>query len=150
MLDNVRSAHNVGSVFRTSDGAGASKLYLVGYTPTPIDRFGRPQPDIQKTSLGASETVAWEQVDDGAAPAELARLKKDGWQIVAVEQTKGSISLYDFRPTNKVLYIFGNEIDGVSPALLESVDVVVEIPMLGHKESLNVSVSAGVVLFHSR
>lgn len=146
-LDNVRSAHNVGSIFRTSDGAGVDKIYLVGYTPAPVDRFGRAQPEIVKTSLGASDTVAWEQLNSEAARAELARLKEDGWQIVAIEQTAHSISLHEFTATDKVVYIFGNEIDGVSKELLSLADAVVEIPMHGQKESLNVSVSVGIILF---
>jgi len=148
MLDNIRSAHNVGSIFRTSDGAGVSKIYLVGYTPAPIDRFGRPQPEIEKTSLGASLTIPWEQVADASVPETLEALKAHGFAVVAVEQTPKSVSLYDYTTTEKVCYIFGNEIDGVSQTILDLADTIVEIPMHGQKESLNVGVSVGVVLFH--
>lgn len=147
MLDNIRSAHNVGSIFRTSDGAGVSKIFLVGYTPAPTDRFGRPQPEIQKTSLGASEMVAWEQVEETETKAKLDELKAEGFEIVSIEQSDKSISLYDYSPKEKVCYIFGNEIDGVSEAIQEQSDTILEIPMHGTKESLNVGVTVGVVLF---
>lgn len=147
ILDNIRSAHNVGSIFRTADGAGVGKIYLLGYTPTPVDRFGREQPEIAKTSLGASREVEWEQVENGGGPALLARLKAEGFTVIAVEQTPNSIHLDDFSVPAKVCYIFGNEVDGVSKELLDLADGVVEIPMRGSKESLNVSVAAGIVLF---
>ena len=137
----------MGSIFRTADGAGVEKIFLGGYTPTPIDRFGRTQPEIQKTSLGASETVPWESVSDEAAPALLAQLKSEGFQIVSVEQDPKSVSIYEFKPTEKVCYIFGNEIGGVRKEILDLSDKIIEIPMRGSKESLNVGVSAGVVLF---
>lgn len=146
-LDNIRSALNVGSIFRTADGAGVSKIYLGGYTPTPIDRFGRVQEEIKKTSLGASETVEWEKVDEGAAFITIGRLKDEDFKIVAVEQDPRAISIYDFEPSRKVCYIFGNEIAGVRLELLDIADTIVHIPMQGKKESLNVSVSVGIVLF---
>lgn len=148
LLDNIRSAHNVGSIFRTADGAGVKKIYLGGYTPTPIDRFGREVGEIKKTSLGASETISWEQVKEDDIPDLLDKLKADGFEIVALEQAPDSISLHDFKLPEKVCYIFGNEVDGIRPELLAIADRVVEIPMLGQKESLNVSVTAGIVLFH--
>ena len=147
LLDNIRSAHNVGSIFRTADGAGVEKIWLVGYTPTPTDRFGREQPEIKKTSLGASETVPWEHLDNEAVLEKMSELKKEEVEIVAVEQTLDAISIHDFTSPEKAVYILGNEIDGVSKPLLELADTVVEIPMLGQKESLNVSVVAGVALF---
>jgi len=147
ILDNIRSAYNVGSIFRTADGAGVKKIYLLGYTPTPVDRFGRQQPEIMKTSLGASGEVEWEHVDNVDTKDLLARLRQDGFAIAAIEQTEDSINLDDFSVPEKVCYIFGNEVDGVSKELLTQVDKVVEIPMLGTKESLNVSVAAGIVLF---
>lgn len=149
IIDNVRSAHNVGSIFRTSDGAGVSRVILVGYTPAPIDRFGRIQSEIAKTSLGASEMIPWEALENGRAIEDrIAVLKKEGFTIVAVEQTDNSVSLYEFKVPHKVAYILGNEIEGVSAELLSLCDTVVEIPMHGEKESLNVSVAAGIVLFH--
>jgi tRNA G18 (ribose-2'-O)-methylase SpoU len=149
IIDNVRSAHNVGSMFRTSDGAGVLRIVLVGYTPAPIDRFGRAQAEIVKTSLGASAMIPWEQKGNGEEIVTLINeLKQEGFVIVALEQTPSSVSLYDFPVPEKVAYIVGNEIDGVSKELLAVCDVVVEIPMAGEKESLNVGVATGIVLFH--
>jgi len=153
ILDNIRSAYNVGSIFRSSDGAGVEKIYLVGPTPTPIDRFGRLQPEIIKTSLGANESIAWEHIGDAASESIkeslelITQLKKDGFTIVAVEQASNSVSLYDFQVPEKVAYIMGAEVEGVHQELIEVADVVVEIPMAGMKESLNVSVTTGIVLF---
>lgn len=147
ILDNIRSAHNVGSIFRTSDGAGVSKIYLLGYTPLPIDRFGRVVDEIKKTSLGASEVIKWEHINNEDTSMLLKRIKSDGFQVVAIEQTKDSIEIQNFSPTNQVAYIFGNEVEGVAKELIEQSDEVVEIPMQGQKESLNVSVTAGIVLF---
>ena len=153
ILYNVRSAHNVGSVFRTSDGAGVERLYLVGPTPLPIDRFGREQAEIKKTSLGASGSVGWEHV--GTAEREslqetlelIKKLQAEGWQTVAIEQIDSAISLYEYTVPDRVVYIFGHEVDGVPEEIVAACDQVVEIPMQGMKESLNVSVTAGIVLF---
>ncbi len=146
ILENIRSAHNVGSMFRTADGAGVSKLFLIGYTPAPLDRFGRVQPEIQKTSLGASREILWEHQPD--IETVLQRLKEEGFTIVVVEQADTAISLRTFIVPEKVAYIMGNEIDGVSEAARQAADLIVEIPMLGTKESLNVSVAAGIILYH--
>jgi len=148
ILDNIRSAHNVGSIFRTADGAGVLKIYLLGYTPVPIDRFGRVQKEIAKTSLGANELLEWEQVSDKDAPALLARLKAEDFKIISVEQAVDSQSLDEFNTPEKVAYILGNEIDGVGKNLLDLSDIILEIPMKGKKESLNVAVTTGIVLFH--
>ena len=148
ILDNIRSAHNVGSLFRTSDGAGVSKIILGGYTPAPRDRFGRQQAEILKTSLGASAMIAWEQKENmGELVASIVALQADGFSIVALEQTTQSIPLYDFTVPKKVAYIVGNEVDGVQSELLELSDTIVEIPMRGQKESLNVAVATGILLF---
>ena len=145
ILHNIRSAHNVGSIFRTADGVGVSKLYLTGYTPTPIDRFGREVPEIAKTSLGATETVSWEQHED--IFEVIKKLRKDGVRVVAVEQDADAVS-YDAYDTEKpAVYIFGNEVDGVPEEVCADADATIEIPMKGEKESLNVSVSAGVILY---
>ena len=146
ILENIRSAYNVGATFRTADGAGVAKLYLAGYTPTPTDRFGRTQQEIKKTSLGASAVIPWESTSDITEVIE--KLKVDGFQIVAVEQGLDSVRLPDFSLPPKVAYILGNEVDGVSPEAMRLADTIVEIPMLGEKESLNVSVSAGIVFYH--
>ncbi len=147
LLHNIRSTHNVGSIFRTSDAAGVAKMYLSGYTPTPIDRFGRPQKDIAKTALGAEKTTPWEYFK---TPQKLiSRLKGEGWMVVGVEQDNRSIDYRNFKPTSKTLLIFGNEVLGISPVLLKQCDTIVEIPMHGKKESLNVSVAAGIILFQN-
>lgn len=107
ILDNIRSAHNVGSLFRTADGAGVTSVALVGYTPTPQDRFGRVQPEIEKTSLGASHMIPWKAYTDAELLEYLALLKKEGSTIVAVEQTPESISLYEFTVPEKVAIHYG-------------------------------------------
>jgi 23S rRNA (guanosine2251-2'-O)-methyltransferase len=145
ILSDVRSSHNVGAIFRTCEGAGVDMLYLAGYTPHPIDRFGREVAEIKKTSLGASTMVPWTAADD--IEALILKLQSQGVTVVAVEQTPQSISLYDFTPPVSVAYIFGNEITGVLPEVVSLCDAVVEIPMHGRKESLNVSVTTGIVLF---
>ncbi len=146
LLEDIRSAYNVGAIFRTADGAGVTKVFLTGYTPAPIDRFGRPQPEILKTSLGASETMAWEQV--ATTKEIIERLQADGVIVAAVELAQGSVLLKDFDEPEQVAYIVGNEVDGVAKETLALADVIVELPMLGQKESLNVSVTAGIVLYH--
>lgn len=148
VLENIRSAYNVGAMFRTADGAGVTKIFLCGYTPAPTDRFGRVQEEIRKTSLGASETMEWEKVEDCKQVVD--RLQSDGVQVVAVEQADGAKSLREFsaKETSSIAFIMGNEVDGVSQEVLEIVDTIVFIPMLGKKESLNVSTTAGIVLYH--
>jgi tRNA G18 (ribose-2'-O)-methylase SpoU len=150
IIDNVRSAHNVGSLFRTADGAGVSSLVLVGYTPTPIDRFGRIQNEIEKTSLGASHTLPWFSKTNEEILGHIHDLKKLGFTVVAVEQTAQARDLRTFEVPEKVAYILGNEIDGVSKPLLEVADEHVAIVMHGKKESLNVSVAGGIVLFYRK
>jgi 23S rRNA (guanosine2251-2'-O)-methyltransferase len=146
ILENIRSAYNVGAIFRTADGAGVSKIFLIGYTPAPLDRFGRVQPEIEKTSLGASKEILWEHQPN--IESVLSRLKEEGVTVVAVEQGERAIPLSEFTTPEKVAYILGNEIDGVSVTALAQAGVVVELPMLGTKESLNVSVAAGIVMYH--
>ena len=148
ILHNIRSAHNVGSIFRTADGAGVSKIFITGYTPAPTDRFGRENAEIAKTSLGATHTVPYEVVEDIAVV--IKSLKEAGVQIVAVEQTQRAVEYTKFEQTGDIAFIFGNEITGVEEDVLELADVHIQIPMSGAKESLNVSVCAGVVLFHFR
>jgi tRNA G18 (ribose-2'-O)-methylase SpoU len=146
ILENIRSAHNVGAVFRTADGAGVSKIFLVGYTPTPIDRFGREQPEIKKTSLGASAEIEWEQVEKTTNIIPV--LQAEDFSVVAVEQSPDSVSIKDFFVPKKVAYVFGNEVTGVDAETLEQCDTVIDLPMLGMKESLNVSTTAGIVMYH--
>ena len=148
VLHNIRSAHNVGSIFRTADGAGIVKLFLCGYTPTPVDRFGRPNEEIAKTSLGATESVPWEYCAETKLCLE--RLRREGVAIVAVEQHARALPYTEAVYGGDVAYIFGNEIEGVPNDICEEADSVVHIPMHGMKESLNVSVSAGIILFEAR
>lgn len=145
ILYNVRSSHNVGAIFRTCDAAGVDKIFLTGYTPAPVDRFGRPVAEIEKTSLGASSMVPWEKVED--ILVLIKKLQTEKILVAAIEQSADSISLYDFSEPKNIAYIMGNEITGVIPEVLDCCDVVLEIPMHGQKESLNVSVSAGIILF---
>lgn len=133
-------------MFRTADGAGVSKIFLLGYTPTPIDRFGRTQPEIAKTSLGASSEIVWsyhQSIGD-----IVAELKQAGMQVVAVEQSPNAVSITNFVVPESVAYMMGNEVEGVSEEAMAIADTTVEIPMLGSKESLNVSVAAGIILYH--
>ena len=145
LLHNVRSSHNVGSIFRTADAAGVARVFLTGYTPLPVDRFKRPNREIAKTALGAETYLAWE-----SAPSPMVivkRLRREGWTIVGVEQDERAIEYRSFKPTGPTLFVFGNEVRGLSKSLRDACDSLIEIPMRGKKESLNVAVSAGIVLF---
>jgi 23S rRNA (guanosine2251-2'-O)-methyltransferase len=141
LLENIRSMHNVGSVFRTADAFLAEAIYLCGYTPQP------PHRDIHKTALGATETVAWKYVKNTADA--LMFLKTAGYRILAVEQVSESVPLQQFKLQSgeKIVLIFGNEVQGVSEEALEYCDGSIEIPQFGMKHSLNVSVAAGMVLW---
>lgn len=148
LLHNIRSAHNVGAIFRTAEAAGASCIYLSGYTPRPLDRFGRPQKEIAKTALGAERYLAWEYSKVPGTTVE--KLRGDGWKIVGIEQSTRSRDYKDFRLKKPTLFLFGNEVRGLSPSARALCDTLVEIPMRGKKESLNVSVAAGIILFSIR
>jgi 23S rRNA (guanosine2251-2'-O)-methyltransferase len=166
ILDNIRSVHNVGSIFRTSDALGIDKIFLCGCTPTPKDRFGRARADLAKVALGAEKDIAWEYVS--LTRDIIKKLKKEKFQIIAVEQDKNSV---DFRkiyphtnskfagkvtkgskskigvgvkPKYPIAIVMGNEVGGIDKKTLDLCDVVAEIPMIGNKESLNVSVSFGI------
>ena len=131
ILEDIRSAYNVGAIFRTADAAGVAKVFLVGYTPAPVDRFGRPQAEIKKTSLSASETMLWEKVE--SMSELIARLKSESVTVVAVELADGSVPLKEFIEPENVAYIVGNEVDGVTKETLAQADVILELPMLGKK-----------------
>ena len=139
LLDNVRSLNNVDSAFRTADAFRVSKIYLAGITGTP------PHREIHKTALGATESVDWEYAADAATLVQ--RLKSEGYQILAIEQTTGSTPLDQFTPLPNQHYclVFGNEIDGVSDAVIDLCDGALEIPQHGTKHSLNISVCVGIV-----
>lgn len=140
ILENVRSAMNVGAVFRTSDAFAIEKLYLCGYTPVP------PHKDIMRTALGSVESVTWEHHADIHTILDL--LKSEGYTIYGVEQTNKSILLQDMPTVSKVAFILGNEVEGVNKETLLKCDEIIEIPQFGTKHSLNVSVATGIVLWH--
>ena len=144
VLDNIRSAHNVGSAFRTSDAFKVDRIVLCGICAVP------PSAEIHKSALGAEAAVPWEHVDDTLEA--VARLRSEGYRIVAVEQTENSVKLGEFRPVPGERYalIFGNEVDGVQQSVVDASDFALEIPQYGTKHSLNVSVSIGVVLWQFR
>lgn len=139
VMDNVRSMNNVGSAFRTCDAFAAEKLFLTGITATP------PHREINKTAIGAQDTVAWEYAED--TPTLLQNLKNDGYKIAIIEQTDSSLSLNEFSPkqNEKYAFVFGNEVFGVDEEALPLADVGLEIPQFGTKHSLNVSVCVGVI-----
>ncbi len=145
ILHNIRSSYNVGSLFRTADCAGISQIYLTGYTPSPIDRFGRSVKEIAKVSLGASDYVSWKKEKQVSLLVE--RLKKDGFQIVAIEQDQNSVDYKKVKLKEKTAFILGNEVKGIDKKILSKCDVVAEISLKGKKESLNVSVAGGVAIF---
>ncbi len=145
ILNDIRSVENVGAMFRTADAAGIDKIYLVGTSPCPIDRFGRKRNDLAKSALGAEEFVAWEYKKT-ISPL-LTKLKKDGYQIIAIEQDEKSVNYKKVKTKNKNAFIVGTEVSGIPKNILNKCDIISEIPMKGKKESLNVSVALGVVLF---
>jgi tRNA G18 (ribose-2'-O)-methylase SpoU len=141
VLDNVRSMHNIGSIFRTSDGFAVQQVYLCGITAQP------PHREIEKTALGATQSMAWsyfENTVDAVAP-----LRDDDYRIIAIEQAEKSIMLNEFKPTSgeKYALIFGNEVNGVSDEVMALIDECIEIPQFGTKHSFNIVVSAGIVLW---
>ena len=139
---NIRSLFNVGSLFRTADAAGVSKLYLTGYTPAPVDEMGRPRKEIAKTSL------EWEKSD--SISRILDRLSGQGFFIVALENTPRAIDYKRLRPRFPIALVVGNEVMGLSPRLIRRADSVIKIPMHGKKESLNVGVAFGVAVYKIR
>jgi tRNA G18 (ribose-2'-O)-methylase SpoU len=148
VIHNVRSLHNVGSVFRTADAAGVSKIYLCGITPAPLDRFGKIRPQVAKVALGAEKTVPWERIPSPKAILSLLeKLKKEGYEVLAIEQSEGSVPYRKFKSPKKIALIMGNEVKGLPKSVLKTADKILEIPMRGKKESLNVSVAFGVAVF---
>ncbi len=150
IIHNVRSVQNVGAMFRTADVAGIDKIYLTGYTPTPLDRFGRKRGDLAKSALGAEEFVIWEQ-KKSILPL-LAKLNKEKFYIIAIEQNKNSVDYKKVassatRRKGGLVFIVGSEVGGIPKNVLQKCDIIAEIPMRGKKESLNVSVACGIALF---
>lgn len=167
ILHNIRSVYNVGSIFRTGDAIGVSKIYLCGVTPSPIDRFGKIRNDFAKVALGAQEYIPFQQIKN--ANSIISKLKNDGWEIFSVEQSKNSIPFFDAKVKNKIkdknfkiALVLGDEVRGLPKSILEKSDKILEIPMRGKflkdpnhpknikkgKESLNVSVSFAIVVFN--
>ncbi|MEK7089039.1 MAG: TrmH family RNA methyltransferase [Patescibacteria group bacterium] len=145
IIHNVRSVTNVGAMFRTADAAGINKIYLTGYTPTPLDRFGRIRRDMAKSALGAEEFISWEYKKN--LLTLLKKLKQEKYLIVGIEQAKNSVDYKKVKLQNKNIFIVGAEVTGIPKNILAKCDVIAEIPMKGKKESLNVSVACGIVLF---
>jgi len=145
ILHNIRSSHNVGAIFRTADATGITHIYLTGYTPAPTDKFGRKNTKLSKSALGAEDFVSWTHKKN--ISTLLKSLKKEKTLLVAIEQAKKSESIFKIKPKAQTAFIFGNEVRGLSLSVLSQVNKVFEIPMLGEKESLNVSVAVGVVLY---
>ena len=144
-LHNIRSAHNIGAMFRTAEAAGIDEVILSGYSPGPLDRFGREDKKVTKASLGAHEMIRWKHVEDSFG--SLKGLQEDGYSLAAVEQHVKSIDYKTYIPQEKQVIIMGNEVTGVEQSILELADTILEIPMAGQKESLNVSTACGIVLF---
>lgn len=158
VIPNIRSAHNVGSLFRTADGAGVNKIYLAGYTPLPLDKFGRlskPQKEIAKTALGAEKIIPYEYFP--TLKEVVAKLKKEKFIIIGLEQDKEAIKLGSnignvqlskiLKSSDKVALVAGEEVEGMTVVDLKLMDYLIEIPMHGQKESLNVSVAGGIAMF---
>lgn len=145
VLHNVRSVHNVGSIFRTADAAGVRKIYLCGITPEPLDRLGKWRKDFLKVSLGAEKTVPWEKIH--STTALINNLKLDGYHIFAVEQDIKATPISQVKLRDKAALVMGSEIKGLPPSILKRANVILEIPMYGAKESLNVAVAFGIVVY---
>jgi tRNA G18 (ribose-2'-O)-methylase SpoU len=147
VLDNLRSVYNVGSIFRTANAAGIEKIILCGTTPAPLDKKGMPRKDFAKVALGAEQTVAWEYVE--STEEALNTLKENNYYIIAFEQDEKSI---DYKEVNIVgkentAFVIGPEVTGMTQEVLSLCDVIAEIPMLGTKESLNVTIAFGIGVY---
>jgi tRNA G18 (ribose-2'-O)-methylase SpoU len=147
VLDNLRSVYNVGSIFRTANAVGIQKIILCGTTPTPLDKKGTRRKDFAKVALGAEDTVTWEYAEDTLTAVK--QLKNDGYYVISFEQSEHAVDYKDVRIDGKenCAFIIGNEVDGILPPVLELSDVIAEIPMLGTKESLNVTIAFGIGVY---
>lgn len=144
ILHDIRSAQNVGSLFRTADAVGVTKIFLTGYTPAPLDKFRRPSREIAKTALGAEKSVSWEKISFDEC---ITRLKSEKVFIVGIEQDARSVDYKKVKAKYPIALVLGNEVTGLEPEVLKMCDVIAEIPMKGKKESLNVSVAGGIAMF---
>lgn len=157
ILHNIRSLQNVGSMFRTADAAGITKLFLCGYTPTPLNKYGFPNHQLAKTALGAQDFVDWEKIGSETEYSSensinlIKELKKKKYKILAIEQAEHSKPYNSLKLTraqvNKIALIVGPEVEGLPDDIVQAADQVLEIPMQGQKESLNVGVAFGIVAF---
>lgn len=147
VIDNLRSVYNVGSIFRTANASGIEKIYLCGTTPTPLDKKGIPRSDFAKVSLGAEKTVHWEYFESTIELIE--NLKKENFYIISIEQDENSVDYNKVDINNKkdIAFIIGNEVDGITKNVLDKSDIIAEIPMIGTKESLNVTIAFGIAVY---
>ncbi len=147
ILDNLRSVYNVGSIFRTCNAVGVQKIYLCGTTPTPLDKKGLQRKDFAKVALGAEQTLEWEYAEDTLEC--VTHLKSKGYFLIALEQSENSIDYKSVSVKDKenIGFIIGNEVDGITEPVVGSSDVVAEIPMVGTKESLNVTIAFGIGVY---
>lgn len=143
VVDNVRSVLNVGSLFRTANALGVNKIFLCGITPTPLDKHGNKRSDFAKVALGSEEGILWSYKE--TAKEVLENLKNEGFYIVALEQSENSVYFREVKGEEKTAIVVGSEVDGISEDVLHMCDTVAEIPMLGLKESLNVTIAFGVL-----
>lgn len=153
---NLRSCHNIGSLFRTAEGLGVERIVLTGYTPYPVNKndsrlphlSAKIQRQISKTALGAEDMVPWEHHVE--VSSVIKQLQGDGYVVIAIEQAANSIALPDYVPADKVALLVGREVEGIEPEVLDSCDAILEIPMFGSKESFNVVQAAAMALYHCR
>lgn len=147
-LHNIRSVYNVGSIFRTADAAGVEHIYLSGYTPLPVDRFGRARSDMAKVAIGAEKTVAWSHLENPIL--DIIEMKSNGSYLVGIEQDERSVDIFDYqKPDNisEIIIVMGEEVSGMESEQIETCNDIVEIHMKGQKESLNVSVAFGIAVY---
>ncbi|HCC05976.1 TPA: RNA methyltransferase [Candidatus Nomurabacteria bacterium] len=147
VIDNLRSVYNVGSIFRTANAVGIEKIILCGTTPTPLDKYGDKRSDFAKVALGAEDVVVWEYKEDIRSTIE--ELKDENYYIIAIEQDERSVDYKSVEPgeRNSIAFIIGPEVDGMTKENLALCDVIAEIPMLGTKESLNVTIAFGIAVY---
>lgn len=146
MLHDIRSVHNAGSIFRSADASGVSRIILSGYTAGPIDHVGRDRQDFKKVSLGAEASVPWERAS-ATLTQTIAQLRAEGYEIIALEKTPEAQDIFSYEAPDRFVLLLGNEVDGVAAEALAASGVTLAIPMRGIKESLNVSVAAGIAFY---
>lgn len=147
IIHDIRSVHNVGALFRTADSVGIHRIIISGYSPTPLDRFGRVRSDMAKSALGAERSVPWEYSEN--IIETLNQLKNDGYVVVGLEQDPRSVDYKTITKSDKMVFIIGTETTGMDIILRDTCDILAEIPMHGSKESLNVSVATGILLYRA-